>query len=139
MFKKVVVGGTFNRIHKGHDDLLKTTFNIGEYVYIGLTSDKFANLFRAEKVLEYKKRKENIEKKISALNLQNNYEILKIDDMYGIATLKEDLNAIVVSEETLPRAQEINAIRFKKGLKRLIMVVVPLALKNNKPVSASMM
>jgi len=137
MFKKVVVGGTFNKIHEGHEELIKTAFSIGEYLYIGLTSDRFANLFRAEKVLGYKKRKENLEKKISALNLPNNYEILKIDDMYGIATLKEDLDAIVVSEETLPRAQEINAIRFKKGLKRLIIVVVPFVLKNNKPLSAS--
>ncbi len=137
MFKKVVAGGTFNKIHKGHEDLIKTTFNIGEYVSIGLTSDKFANLFRAEKVLRYKKREKNLKEKISALNLHDNYEILKIDDMYGIATLKEDLNAIVVSEETLPRAQEINAIRFKKGLKRLIMVVVPFTFKNNRPLSAS--
>ncbi|NCN64634.1 MAG: pantetheine-phosphate adenylyltransferase [Candidatus Altiarchaeum hamiconexum] len=139
MFKKVVVGGTFNKIHKGHDDLLKTTFNVGEYVYIGLTSDKFANLFRAEKVLVYKKRKDNLKKKISALNLHSNYEILKIDDMYGIATLEECLNAIVVSEETLPRAQEINAIRFKKRLKRMTIVVVPFVLKNNYPVSSGLM
>jgi len=137
MFKKVVIGGTFNKIHKGHETLLKTAFSISQYVYVGLTSDKFANLFRAEKVLEYKKREENLKEKISALNLHNNYEILKINDMYGIATLKKDLDAIVVSEETLPRAQEINAIRFKKGLKRLVIVVVPFALKNNKPLSAS--
>jgi len=137
MFKKVVVGGTFNKIHKGHEDLIKTAFSIGKYVYIGLTSDKFANLFRAENVLEYKKREKALEEKIFDLKLHRNYEILKIDDMYGIATLKKDLEAIIVSEETLPRAQEINAIRFKKGLKRLIIVVVPFVLKNNKPVSAS--
>ncbi len=137
MFKKVVAGGTFNKIHKGHEDLIKTAFGIGKYVYIGLTSDKFANLFRAEKVLEYKKREKALEEKISNLNLHRNYEILKIDDMYGIATIKKDLEAIIVSEETLSRAQEINAIRFKKGLKRLIIVVVPFVLKNNKPVSAN--
>jgi len=137
MFNKVVIGGTFNKIHKGHEELIKTAFSIGRYVYIGLTSDKFANLFRAEKVFGYKKRKKELEEKIFDFNLHKNYDIIKINDMYGIATLKEDLDAIVVSEETFPRAQEINAIRFKKGLKRLIVVVIPLVLKNNKPISAS--
>ncbi len=139
MLKKVVVGGTFNKIHEGHIELLTTAFSIGEFVYIGLTSDKFANLFRTEKVIKYEKRKKNLEDKILSLNLHKNFKILKINDMYGIATIEKGLDAIVVSEETLPRAQEINAIRFKKGLKRLIIVVVPLILKDNKPISSSML
>jgi len=139
MLKKVVVGGTFNKIHEGHIELLTTAFSIGEFVYIGLTSDKFANLFRTEKVIKYEERKKNLEDKILSLNLHKNFKILKINDMYGIATIEKNLDAIVVSEETLPRAQEINAIRFKKGLKRLIIVVVPLILKDNKPISSSML
>lgn len=137
MLKNVVIGGTFNKIHEGHEELIKTAFSVGEYVYIGLTSDRFANLFRAERVLEYEKREKALKEKISELNLHKNYEIIKIDDMYGIATVKDDLDAIVVSEETIPRAREINAIRFKKGLKRLIIIVVPFVLKDNKPISAS--
>lgn len=141
MFKNVVFGGTFNKIHEGHRLLIKTAFGIVKdngKVYIGLTSDEFANKFRYDKVASYKERKKNLEKEIKKLiKHPKNYEIVKIDDIYGIATIKKCLEAIIVSEETLARAQEINAIRFKKGINRLIIVVVPLVLKNNKPLSAS--
>jgi len=101
---------------------------------LGLTSDEF--VFGFDKVIKYEKRKKNLEKFIEKMGIKN-FEILKIDDVYGIATIKECIDTIVVSEETLARAQEINAIRFKKGLERLIIVMVPLILKNDKPLSAS--
>ena len=139
MFEKVVVAGTFNRIHEGHILILKTAFSIGKFVYIGLTSDRFANIFRAEKVLSYEIRQGNLKKEIEKLNLHKNYEIVKIEDVYGFATIREDLDAIVVSKETFTRAEEINAIRFKKGLKRLVIVIVPFVFRNNKPISSSNM
>jgi len=52
--------------------------------------------------------------------------IIKIDDSYGIATIDPEIDCIVASEETLLRAEEINAIRFKKGLPKLTIVVVPI-------------
>jgi len=56
------------------------------------------------------------------------YNIVEINDMYGIATIDPQLDSIVVSEETLLRAEEINTIRFKKSLPRLTIIVVPLVL-----------
>lgn len=140
MFKNVVVGGTFNKFHEGHSDLIKTAFDICSndgYVYIGLTSDEFANKFRIEKTRRYDERKKTLEDFIEREIKKKNFEILKISDVYGIATIKECLDAIVVSEETLARAMEINAIRFKKGMKRLTIVVIPFIMKNNKPLSSS--
>ena len=40
-YKKVATGGTFDHIHAGHRRLLEKSFEVGEEVVIGLTSDEF--------------------------------------------------------------------------------------------------
>lgn len=135
MFQKVVIGGTFDKMHKGHKKILDTGFSVGRSVVIGLTSDEFAKRFRVEDVIPYEKRKENLEK--CAETYGKPYKIVKIDDSYGIATLDTDIDCIMASEETLLRASEINAIRFKKGLEKLIIIVVPIVLADDgKPISS---
>ena len=124
MFRKVVIGGTYDTLHKGHKKLLETGFQIGESVVIGLTSDEFAKRFRVGDVLAYEKRKANLESYIK--QFKKPYKIIKIDDSYGIATIDPEIDCIVASEETLLRASEINAIRFKKSLPKLTIVVVPI-------------
>ncbi|HDH41843.1 MAG TPA: phosphopantetheine adenylyltransferase [Candidatus Altiarchaeales archaeon] len=135
MFRKVVIGGTFNMIHKGHRRILKTGLQLAKSAIIGLTSDDFASRFRVEKVIPYEKRRENLEKFLRSIGKP--YEIVEIMDSYGIATVDPEIDCIVVSEETLLRAEEINAIRFKKGLEKLTIVVVPILLaEDGKPISA---
>jgi len=132
MFNKVVVGGTFNTLHKGHREILKTAFKVGKSAVIGLTSDEFANRFRFSKTLEYKKRKENLINFIENIeNFNKEYSIIEINDSYGIATIDPEIDCIVVSEETLLRAEEINVIRFKKSLPKLTFVVVPIILADD--------
>jgi len=126
MFEKVVIGGTFDVLHKGHKKILEAGFQISKSVIIGLTSDEFANRFRAIETSPYEERKKKLEEFLQGF--EKSYEIIKIDDSYGIATIDPDIDCIVVSEETLLRAQEINAVRFKKGLGKLSIVVIPLVL-----------
>ncbi|ODS39487.1 MAG: hypothetical protein A7316_05430 [Candidatus Altiarchaeales archaeon WOR_SM1_86-2] len=105
MFDKVVIGGTFNTLHRGHKAVLDTGFEVGKTVVIGLTSDDFANRI----------------------------------DPYAIATIDPGVDAIVVSKETLMRAEEINAIRAKKCLDELTIIVVPTALaKDGRPISGNL-
>lgn len=134
MFNKVVIGGTFNVLHKGHETLLTTAFMLAKAVYIGLSSDEFANRFRAAQTRKYEGRKKKLIEFVEKFD--KGYEILAINDSYGIATTEPEIDCIVVSEETLLRAEEINAIRFKKGLNKLTIVVVPIMLAGNgKPIS----
>ncbi|MBN2250754.1 MAG: pantetheine-phosphate adenylyltransferase [Candidatus Altiarchaeota archaeon] len=135
MFRKVVIGGTYDMLHKGHKKILETGFRIAGEVVIGLTSDEFAKRFRAEDVLSYEKRKAVLEEYIKAFGKP--YGIIRIDDSYGIATIDPGIDCIMASEETLLRAGEINAIRFKKGLEKLTIVVVPIVLaKDGRPISS---
>jgi pantetheine-phosphate adenylyltransferase len=129
MFRKVVIGGTYDVLHKGHKKLLETGFLIGQSAVIGLTSDVFAERFRVGDIVPYEKRKANLEGYIK--QFKKPYKIIKIDDAYGIATIDTDIDCIVASEETLLRASEINAIRFKKGLPKLTIVVVPIVVADD--------
>ena len=134
LFNKVAIGGTFNVLHKGHKALLTTAFMIGKSVDIGLASDEFANRFRATQTRRYEDRKQKLIDFIEKFDTE--YEIIKIHDSYGIATTETEIDCIVVCEETLLRAEEINAIRFKKGLSKLVIVVVPIMLADDgKPIS----
>lgn len=138
MFNKIVVGGTFNILHKGHKEILRTAFRHGKTIVIGLTSDEFANRFRAVKISEYEKRKKNLMTFIENLNTGKEYSIVEINDSYGMATINPDIDCIVVSEETLLRAEEINAIRFKKGISKLHIIVVPIVFaEDGKPISGN--
>lgn len=135
MFKKVIIGGTFDLLHKGHQKILEIGFQIGKEVVIGLTSDRFASRFRVEEVSSFKKRKKQLGEFLEKFDKP--YEIVKIEDNYGVATLDPEADCIVVSEETLLRAQEINTIRYKKNLPKLTIVVVPLVLaEDGKPISS---
>ena len=121
-------------LHKGHKAVLTTAFELGKSVAIGISSDEFANRFRAIQTKKYEvRRKELIE---FVERFDKGYEILEINDSYSIATTDPEIDCIVVSEETLLRAEEINAIRFKKDLNKLTIVVVPIMLAGDgKPIS----
>ncbi|MFH1125593.1 MAG: pantetheine-phosphate adenylyltransferase [Candidatus Altiarchaeota archaeon] len=135
MFKKAVVGGTFDRFHMGHKEILKKAFNIADSVVIGMTSDEFANRFRSFETLSYEKREKIVEGYVKTMG--KGYNIVEIHDSYGIATIDPDIDCIVVSEETLLRAEEINAIRFKKGIPKLNILMIPIMLaQDGKPISS---
>jgi pantetheine-phosphate adenylyltransferase len=132
MFKKVAVGGTFDRLHKGHKALIEKAFEIGDVVIIGLSSDemvkKGAEPYETRKrvLLDFLKK------------FEGRYEVVKLGDAYGPATEDKDIEAIVVSRETEPRAYEINRVRERNNIKGLKIIVVPFALaEDGKPISST--
>ncbi len=134
MFRKVAVGGTFDRLHAGHRELLRVAFTSGEKVLIGLTSDSIARKKGAE---SYEKRLAELKRFLAEEGFTEQAEIVKLEDYYGPAVSDAELEAIVVTEETLARAKEINALRRKRGLKELEIIVVPLLLaQDGKPISS---
>ena len=42
-YARIAVGGTFDILHKGHEKLINETFKLADEVFVGLTSNKFAN------------------------------------------------------------------------------------------------
>ncbi len=107
-----MVGGTFDPLHDGHKRLLDRSFEIaghGGYVVIGLTTDSFASR-KAHPIRPFSIRKEDLERYIASRNYTTQWLIEPLNDRFGSAIIA-DFDAIVVSEETLPGAVEINKIR----------------------------
>jgi len=116
---RVVVGGTFEYLHRGHRELLKKAFDTGDYVFIGITSDEFKDKCR----IRFEERKRRVESFVKKFGKE--YKIEKIEDRYG-PTLDEDFDIIVVSKETRKTAEEINELRRKRGLRPINIVEIPL-------------
>ena len=132
------MGGTFDRIHIGHERLLKIAFEVGEEVIIGLTSDTKAKRGRVnEKLSSFKNRYTNLENFLSK-QFDINFSIVELNDDWGPGALDEDLDAIIVSEETEKVASELNKKRALKGLNPLEIVTVSLILdKKGEKISST--
>ncbi|WP_457742414.1 phosphopantetheine adenylyltransferase [Thermococcus sp.] len=125
-FRKVVVGGTFDRLHLGHKALLRKAFEVGKCVYVGLTSDEMIrDKPYAEKILPYELRLRDLLKFFDVNNYKN-YRVIKIHNAIGFACCLKSLEAIVVSEETYKGALIVNKAREERGLKPLKIIVIPI-------------
>ncbi|ANF22417.1 phosphopantetheine adenylyltransferase [Thermococcus piezophilus] len=123
-YLKVVVGGTFDRLHLGHKALLRKAFEVGKYVYVGLTADEMVrNKPHADKILPYELRLRDL-LKFFEVNGYSNYRVIKIHTAIGFADKMKSLDAIVVSEETYKGALIVNRAREERGLKPLEIVTI---------------
>ncbi len=115
-----MVGGTFDPLHDGHKRLLTRSFELagpeGDVV-IGLTSDSFARR-KIHPVRPFASRKLDLERFILTNIHLTRWAVESLDDRYGSA-IDADFDALIVSEETLPVAVEINKLRREKGKKKV--------------------
>jgi len=133
-YKKIAFGGTFDIIHKGHEILISDAFELGERVIIGLSSDALVKKLKKE-AKSYDERKNELLNFLKKKNFKN-FEVIRLNNEHGIAIEDKELEAIVVSEETILKAFEINEIRERKNLKPLDIISMPLMLaENGKPIS----
>ena len=128
MYNHVVLGGTFDHIHKGHESLLVKAFALGKKVTIGLTSDKYVSSIRYQvsSIKSYEVRKKQLETWLKRNSFLSRSTIVPINDSYGPSITDTTYDAIVVSTETEKVAKEINLLRIKRGIPSLAIIVVPM-------------
>src|SRR6266480_1886497 len=133
---RVVLGGTFDVLHAGHEALLSAAFEgRPEEVVIGLTTDRFAKESRTH-LNAFSVRERNL-KRLLAARKWRHARIEAIDDPFGPADDLPDLDVLVVSAERMPVALTLNDARAAKGLRRLAIRAVPMVLaQDGLPISS---
>jgi pantetheine-phosphate adenylyltransferase len=139
-FGLVATGGTFDEIHAGHLALLSKAFELSKSVIIGVTSDEFAIKRKGKNNInhKYEDRVANLRDAIRENFGDVTYQISKLDNDYGPVILSADVGALVASTETANKGDEINRIRYSKGLASIEVITVDLVRAyNGKPISSS--
>lgn len=138
-FSIIATGGTFDELHRGHKILLRRALELGSHVILGLTSDAFARrLHKSHRVAPFAKRKARLLRFLRKNNAGRRARLVPLEDPYGPTTKMPEIEAIVVSDETLQMAARINRIRKRKKLKPLEIVCLPMILAEDyKPISST--
>ncbi len=136
-FKRVIVAGTFDHLHKGHKTLLKISKLLGEELLVCIADGPLLKgKHLKERIESYEERKRKVEAFLSSINAR--FSIKRILDPIGPAGTDKISEAIVVSTETYPGALKVNSERKRRGLRELFIIVCPLVVgEDGKPISSS--
>lgn len=127
-FKLCAVGGTFDRLHKGHAALLSTALLAADNAVIGITSDAMVRREGkklASVVQTFSQRKKEVQKFLREKKMQKKARLIKLEEFAGPAKNSPSIDCIAVTSETRIQASKINALRKKAGLFPLKVLICP--------------
>ena len=135
----VSVGGTFDVMHKGHWFLLEETFNVGDMAVVGITSNDFvASMKKNHAVASYESRLEDVKQFLKERGFLDRADIVPLTDPFGPTIDSDEIEGIIVSEETEVTAEVINKMRVERGKKPLLIFVITMVLADDgKPISST--
>jgi cytidyltransferase-like protein len=137
-YRTVATGGTFDRLHRGHEALLSKSFEVGEKVVVGVTSDEFARREGKRPEQPYSERVKALRHYLDTGFPGRAYLISKLDDYFGPGIASPDVEAIVVSPETAKRVELANKMRAIKGFPPLKVITVGFVLAaDGSPISST--
>ncbi|WWC61147.1 uncharacterized protein I303_103726 [Kwoniella dejecticola CBS 10117] len=136
----VALGGTFDHLHAAHKLLLQSShFLAQDKIIVGVMSDSLLSSKKHSELVEpFSKRLSEVKAFLrrlgssssSALGLNSNpsgkveLDIIEITDAYGPTKYDPNIQALVVSKETLSGGQAVNIARKEANLNQLEIYVV---------------
>lgn len=134
-----VLGGTFDRLHRGHEALLAAAFHAGTVVAIGVTTDRFLAMHRkpgADRLEPYPVRDRRLRSWLRRHYPGRRWRTVPLDDPYG-GSVARGVGALVVSQDTLAGGRAVNRERRRRGIPAVPLLVVPLVLADDlRPISS---
>lgn len=134
----VATGGTFDHIHAGHKRLLEKSFEVGDHVIIGLTSDEFVAKVGKKPDYGYDVRERELRRYIESNFPGRKFTIAKLYDYFGPGIAQADVEALVASPETSSRLSIANGLRAEKGFPPLKLITVDwIPAEDGRPISST--
>lgn len=132
----VVCGGTFDHLHKGHEQLLLGCFRGGEKVTIGITDGAMVRHKRYIYSLQSYAVRRNAVLRFAALH-KKTVKIVKLHDIFGPTIKKNDFDGLFITKDTIQGAKLINDKRQELGMKPLLIYIIPLVNDENGEIISS--
>ncbi|MHB1434961.1 MAG: pantetheine-phosphate adenylyltransferase [Thermoplasmata archaeon] len=123
----MALGGTFDRLHRGHERLLSAANRLGGELRVGLTTATYLRHHpkpNAAQIESYRRRRSRLLAWLTR-HRRRPFRIVPLNDRIGGA-LGAEVTHLVVSSETRAAAQRIQAMRRSRGLPPVRLVRVPL-------------
>lgn len=139
-FKLAATGGTFDRLHYGHKALLRKAFENAETVLIGVTTDSMVRRSKQwAKVAEgFEERKLNLEAFLKKQGLLSRAKVIALHNEIGPTLSKKGPDCIITSFKTIAGTKHVNALRRRKHLKPLPVILAKLVRsEDSKPISST--
>lgn len=138
-YRRVVLGGTFDHLHVGHEALLLAAFRAGRTVAIGVTTERYLADHPkpgAPRIQGYTGRRRTLLRWLSARFPRSRWAVVPLENSFG-RSVEAGVDALVISADTLAGGRAVNAERRRRGRRGVPLVVVPLVLADDlRPVSS---
>ena len=119
---RCLLGGTFDRLHDGHKDLLRAGLQAASHLEVHVTTDGMA-LAKDHRIQPIEERMAAVEAALRHVR-ESGWSLHMLDDAFGPAPTHPIADALVVSPETRTGGEAINRKRLDAGLAPLTLIEV---------------
>ena len=127
-YKRICFAGSFDHFHNGHNILLQLSLMLSQKeIFIGVTSDEMIKHKGKECVLQNVEYRSEMISNIINLNGKSNsteISIITIYDPISFAGIDQDLEVLVLTNETLKGGELVNNTRKQNKLKEVELIAI---------------
>jgi len=137
-YGKVALGGTFSKFHLGHLYFIERALNVAEEVIIGISSDVLVRWEgKKHPVEEYEERFAEVYRALVRLRAIDKAILVPLLDPYGPLLEDPEIEALIVSKDSVKKGLKVNGERRKRGLRAIKLILVETVLAEDaKPISS---
>ena len=130
-----LIGGTFDRFHAGHRNLLMSALSQCQTLEVWVTADSIAGA-KDSRINPWEERVEEIKQALDSDSKR--LEFYELNDLHGPAPIHNKADAIICTSETKPECETINSMRQETGMPQLEIICVDHSMSwDGRPISSS--